>query len=74
MADVPNKVSPVVELFGEVAHLTLLSTGCYVGWKLGGSFLAMLGAAAAARVAWFFAWGLFELAVRGGDRSASDTP
>lgn len=37
------------DLFFELLHITLVAVGCYVGWKLGGHFLALLAGGAVAR-------------------------
>jgi hypothetical protein len=32
----------LIDLLSEVANVTVISTGCYVGWNVGGNFLALL--------------------------------
>jgi hypothetical protein len=55
--------SKVIDLFGELVHVILITTGCYAGWKLGENFPAMVAGGVVARVAWFFCWGAFHMVV-----------
>lgn len=59
----------VFDLLWEGIHLTSITTGCYVGWQVGGNFIAMLVGGGGGRIVAVCLFLLLWALLAGGDKT-----